>query len=135
MGGKWPYSCCFERCCFQDLFKQLLVSLCSFHPNFSPVVQVVQSYSSTDKATAWKNSCFILSERLDFHLVNNNLSIAIHTLHIHMLTSLSVDEMLLPRHGNSLLISEACHLRRWHSTVTGGDSDCRVSYSIEIGKN
>ena len=30
-------------------------------------------------ATAWKNSCFILSERSDFHMAND-LSIAVHAL-------------------------------------------------------
>ena len=46
-------------------------------------VQVVQPYNSTDTATAWKNSHFILSERSDFYLVVN-LSIAalLHSLEL-----------------------------------------------------
>ena len=38
MGGRWPYSCCFVGCCFQDLFDivhsilvQLLPSFFSLH--------------------------------------------------------------------------------------------------------
>ena len=27
IGGKWPYSCCFVRCCFLDLFKHSCVLL------------------------------------------------------------------------------------------------------------
>ena len=44
--------------------------------------------------TAWKNSHFISSERSDFQMVDN-LSTVLHALSIHMLTSLSVDEILL----------------------------------------
>ena len=49
--------------------------------------------------TAWNNCHFILSERLDFHMVNN-LLIADHTFLIHILTLLSVDKTLLPRYIN-----------------------------------
>ena len=47
--------------------------------------------------TAWKNSRFILSEKLDFHMVDN-LLITVHAFPTHILTSLSVDEILLPRY-------------------------------------
>ena len=43
--------------------------------------------------TGWKNSCFILS---DFHM-DVNWSIAVHALPMHIWTSLSVDEILLPK--------------------------------------
>ena len=46
-------------------------------------VQVVQLYNSTDTATALKNSWFILSERLDFLMVNK-LSIVVHLFFIHV---------------------------------------------------
>ena len=42
---------------------------------------------------------FILSESTDFHMVMN-LSTAIHVLPLRKLTSLSVDEILLPRFVN-----------------------------------
>ena len=40
---------------------------------------------------------FILSDRSDFHVIDN-LLIAIHVFTRHILMSLSVDEMLLPRY-------------------------------------
>ena len=52
-------------------------------------VQVVQPYSSTDIATAWKNSCLILSEKTDFHMVVN-LSISIPALPMRVLALFSV---------------------------------------------
>ena len=55
-----------------------------------------QPYSSTDMAIA-KNFRFILAERSDFHMVDK-LPIVVHALPIHMLTSLSVDEILLPNY-------------------------------------
>ena len=45
-------------------------------------------------ASAWKNFCFILSVRSDFHMVMN-LSIAVHTIPMWILALLSVDEILL----------------------------------------
>ena len=56
---------------------------------------MVQPYSSSDTSTAWKNSHFILSERLDFYKVIN-LSIAFYALAMNMLISLSVNVILLP---------------------------------------
>ena len=74
--------------------------LVQFPSSFFFSIQVVQPYSSTDTATAWKNCCFILSVRLDFYMVIN-LSLAIHTLPMHILTSLSADEILWSRYTNS----------------------------------
>ena len=53
--------------------KQHAVSLCSFYLAFYLCfirVKVVQSNSSIDMATAWKNPCFILSYSY-FHMVVN----------------------------------------------------------------
>ena len=50
-------------------------------------------------ATTWKRSHYILSERSDFYMIYN-LSIASHAFARRMLTSLSVDEILLLRHVN-----------------------------------
>ena len=75
-------------------------SLGSAHIHFSRSVSLmVQLYSCTDTVSVLKNSCFVLSERSDFHMVDN-LSIAFHALLMCMLTSLSVDEILLPRYVN-----------------------------------
>ena len=97
--GKWLYSCYFVWCCFQGL-KQHTTSLCSYDlvlSNRFVRVQVVQPYISINLTIAWKNSHSILSGRSDFHMVNN-MSIPVRTLPIGMLTSLSVDEILLLRY-------------------------------------
>ena len=62
-------------------------------------VRVVYPYSSTDTSTATKNSYFIFSEKSDFHMIDN-LSIALQDFALCMLTSFSVDEILLPRYMN-----------------------------------
>ena len=90
-------------CCFHDLFKtarSILVQLPSslFSRRFVRV-QVVQPYSSTDTTTAWKNFRFSLSESSDLHMTDN-LFVADHAFAIRVLTSLSVDEILLPRYVN-----------------------------------
>ena len=56
-------------------------------------IYVVHLYSSIDTTTAWKKSCFILLDRSDFHMTDS-LSIVIQSFTKHILTSLSVDEML-----------------------------------------
>ena len=103
MGGRGTYSCFLVGCCFHDLFRtarNILVQVPSslFSRRFVRV-QVVQSYSSTDITTAWKNCLFSLSVRSDFHMTDN-LLVANHAFPIQVLTSLSVDEILLPRYVN-----------------------------------
>ena len=95
MGGKWLYSCCFVGFYFLDLFKTAWTIL-SLH---FVSIYVVYPYRSIDTGTVWKNSHFILSDRSDFHMINNVL-ITVHTFTRHMLTSFSVDEMLLPMYMN-----------------------------------
>ena len=56
---------------------------------------MVHPYSSIDTATAWKN--FILSD--NFSIIDS-LSIAVNAFSRRMLTSLSVDEILLLRYVN-----------------------------------
>ena len=51
-------------------------------------VQVVQSFSSTDMVTQWKNSHFIFTEKLDFYMVDD-LSIAVYALPLWMWTYFS----------------------------------------------
>ena len=101
-GGKWPYSYGFVRCCFRDLFNiTRSIYMCSsylFSIRFVSVY-VVLPYCSTDATTAWKKSRFILLDTSDFHLIES-LSIAVHVFTRHILTSLSVDETLLPRYVN-----------------------------------
>ena len=76
MRCKQLYNSSFVKYCFKDFFK----ILCSSHLAFLRhlvKVQVVQLCNSWDMATVWKNSCFILSKRLDFY-IGDNLSIAVH---------------------------------------------------------
>ena len=101
--SKWQYSCCFVGCCKQDLFKKACRILVYFHFIFFFVhfvsINVVQPYSSTDAATTWKKSCFILSERSDFPMINN-WTVAVYAFTKCMLISLSVGEILLLRYVN-----------------------------------
>ena len=79
----------------------LTAFLYSSHVDFSQFFLLesrrCNSYSSTNTVTAWKESCFILSDRSDSHLIDNH-SIAVHAFFIRMLTSNSVDEILLQRY-------------------------------------
>ena len=98
MGGRWLFNYYFFGCCFQDLFKigrgiNVFFSMC-----FASV-HLVHLYRSTDTDTAWKKSRFIISDRSDFHMIDN-LSIVVHAFAWCMLTPLSKDEILLPRYVN-----------------------------------
>ena len=62
-------------------------------------VSMVHPWGSIDITTAWKKSRFILSNRSDFHMIDGIL-IAVHFFVRYILTSLSVDETLLPRYVN-----------------------------------
>ena len=103
MRGKWPYSCCFLRVLLLIFIQNstyILVQLPIIF-DFKRFVRIhlVQPYSSTDTITAWKNVSFILSERSSFQMIDNQ-SIAIPAVPICILTSFSVDEILLPRYVN-----------------------------------
>ena len=62
-------------------------------------VHVVHPYSSNDTAMAGKIPNFILSDKPDFHRIDNP-SIAVYTFSWLILTSLSVDVILLPSYVN-----------------------------------
>ena len=100
MGGRWPHSCCFVGCSFQDLFNiacSVLAQLSSsFFSERLVSVHVVHPYSRMDTAAAWKKLRFILSCRLDFHMTDN-LLIAVDAFDSGVLMLFSVDETLLPR--------------------------------------
>ena len=98
MGGKWLYK---TACSIL-----LLNYTCSFFSRHFVRVRVVQRYRSTDMSVAWKNLRFILSDISNFHIVDN-VSIAVHGLPMFMSTSISVDEILLPRYMN---LSRAVHV-------------------------
>ena len=100
---KWLYSGSFVGYCFQDLSKtarSILVSLlfrffslCFICVHVSEVNTVVLTQLQLKKFR------FILSDRSDFHMTDN-LSIAVHVFAWRMLTSVSVDEILLPKYVN-----------------------------------
>ena len=71
-----------------SFFSIRLVSLHMVHP-----------YNRIDTNTDWKKVRFILSDRSDFHMINN-LSIVVHAFASRVYMSFSVDETLLPRHVN-----------------------------------
>ena len=103
MGGKWPYSCCFVGCCFQELFSTARRILVKFTSSFSSLhffsVHMVHPYISINTTAAWKKSSFILSNRSDYYIINS-ISIVVYVFARHILTSLSVDEIRLTRYVN-----------------------------------
>ena len=99
MGGKWPYKCYYVGWCYQDLFKRARSTLELLPANlFSKrflSIYVVHPYSSKETAKAEKISAlFCLKVKID------NLSIAVTNFARCMLTSFSVDEILLLRYVN-----------------------------------
>ena len=66
MGGRWPYSCCFVGCCFQDLFNITRSILVQFPYSFFSIrlvnIHVRHPYSRIDTTVAWKKLHFILSD-------------------------------------------------------------------------
>ena len=60
---------------------------------------MVHPYSCMNTATVWNKSRFILSDRLDFHMIDS-LQNAFYAFVKRMLTSLLVVEMLLLRYVN-----------------------------------
>ena len=62
-------------------------------------VHVVHPLNSIDTTAVRKKSSFILSDRSNFHMIDS-LLIAVHAFVKRILTLLSVDETLLPRHVN-----------------------------------
>ena len=97
MRSRWSDSNCFVGISFQDLFKTNVEFPSSLFPMCFESVHGMHPYSSMD--TAWKKSSFILSDRLDLHIIRS-LFITVHALTRCMLKLLSVDVILLPRYVN-----------------------------------
>ena len=59
VGGRWPSSCCFVRCCLHDLFNIACSILVKLPSSFFSIrlisIHVVHPYSSIDTNVAWKN--------------------------------------------------------------------------------
>ena len=100
MGGRWPYSCCFVKCCLQDLFNiasSILVKLPSSFFSIRLVnVHVVHPYNSIYTTATWEKQCFILSLRSEF-VMTDSLSIAVYAFASYVLMLFSIDEILLLR--------------------------------------
>ena len=102
MRDKWPYRCCFLGCWFQDLFnvtRSILDPSPSYYFSMRIVSIHVCLFCSTDTTIAWKKSHFILSDRSDLHMIDNQPN-AVHAFTRWILTTLSGDETLLPRYVN-----------------------------------
>ena len=81
--------------------KQHVVFFCRSNIAFSPCISFAPIWCiHINTTTAWKKYHFILLQRLAFHMIDN-LSTAVHTFARCILTSLSVDEIMLPRYVNS----------------------------------
>ena len=69
MDGRWPYSCCFVKYCFEDLFniaRSILMLLLSSFFFFSirlVSVHVMHPYGCTNTTAAWKKLRFTLSDK------------------------------------------------------------------------
>ena len=103
MGGELKYIYCF-LCSFQNLFKTFRnVYVCTSHLTFSTIVSFVSWWCNhTIVVTQLQHGripvSFLLN-RSDFSMIDY-LSIAVHSFPMHILTSLSVDEISLPRYVN-----------------------------------
>ena len=90
MGGRWPDSCRFVGCCFQELFNIARSILVKFPSCFFSIrVDVVHPYCRIDTIVGWKKLCFILSEKTDIRKIDN-LSIAVHAFANRTLMPFSV---------------------------------------------
>ena len=99
IGGRCLYEYCLVGCCFPASFNIAWEILMSFPSSFfsKRLVSVhgVHPYGRIDMTTAWKKLHFILSEKFDFHMIDN-LSIPVHAFVICILIS-SVDVKQLLR--------------------------------------
>ena len=79
MGGWWLYSHCFVGCYFQELFNNAHNSLVQFPSNFFSKhlvsIRGVHPYNRIDTTTAWKSSNFIQSDRANFYMIDNQLTV------------------------------------------------------------
>ena len=88
MEGRWPYSNCFVRCCFQDLINIADSILVQFPSSFFSIclviVHVVHPYSRIDTTVARKKLRFILSSKFDFHMIYVVPSIGFQTFFVQI---------------------------------------------------
>ena len=97
-----------------DLFNIARTFLCNFRQAFFSK-RLVYPYNRIDTITAWKELCFILSDKFDFHMINN-LLIAVHAFASRILMSFSVEETLV---HSKLLGTTNIHTTAYHPQTNG----------------
>ena len=101
--------CCFMDVALRSCSRQHIAFLNSSYLAFSLRffdVPGVNQYSSTDSHSLEKILSFILTERSNFHMIDN-LLIAVYDFATCMSTPISVDEILLSRYVNESTTLEA----------------------------
>ena len=101
MDVKWLFICFLVRCCFQDFSLNIMQHPCAiFIEIFSTITSLNTWWCIHSTILTWlqlgRNQVLFLSETSDFHKIENIL-IAAHTFYMRLLTSFSVDEILLPK--------------------------------------
>ena len=82
--------------------KQHVAFYCCYHLAFSPIVSLESSrsiYTVVRTRSQLGINPILFYQRSDCYMINK-LSIAVHLFAMHVLTSLSVDEILLPKYVN-----------------------------------
>ena len=102
------YNCLFQN--LRNISHSILVQFLSGF--FSILYFMVHPYSTIDTNATWKKSFIILSDISNFHMIDNH-SIAIHTFPSCILTSLSVDEILLLKYVNLSTNFRRLPFRMW----------------------
>ena len=119
-GGRWPYSCSFVECCFQDLFSMIRCNLEQFYSIFFSIRFSLYNFSQAFSLYAYSESTWcvhivewtrplIEKKCVLFYRIGlisiwlmttaiDNLSITVHAFACHILMIDSVDEILLPRY-------------------------------------
>ena len=91
IGGRWCTTVVLWDVAFSICSIQLVTFVCSAHLVFFSIyfisVHMVHLYSRIDTTAARKKSHFILSDRLDFHMIDN-LSITVHAFAMSFLHKL-----------------------------------------------
>ena len=105
---------------FRIHFKQHVTFLCYSHVAFSQCISLASKlciHTVVLMQPHLGRNPILIYQRSDFHMISN-LSIAVHTFPMHMLASLSVDEILLPKYVN------------WSTNFRGGQFKVKKPFSL-----
>ena len=118
MGVRWPYYSGLEWCFFLDLFSIARSILVQFPSSVFCMhlvsVHMAHPYRRIEINYAWKKLRFILLDKSDFHMIDNQL-IAVHVFTQLVLMSFSVDKTLLTWYENS---STDFRERIWNGNIS-----------------